>query len=101
MDCSDGSPKVRAEGSSDLSPEQRPQRRGIRRWRIRRWWNAINRPPIYPPFSFLIFNFELRYAAAPLVHSITYPLISDLVRETVPARLPRRPLHGGARSSEA
>ena len=56
-------------------------------------------PIIIPPF--LIFNFELRYAAAPLVHSISYPLISDLVRETVPARLPRRPLHGGARSSEA
>ena len=34
----------------------------------------------------------LRYAAAPLAHAISYPLISDLVRETVPARPPRCPL---------
>mgnify|MGYP004057129331 CR=1 FL=1 len=54
------------------------------------------------PTLFLIFIIELSYAAAPLAHTISDPLISDLVRETVPARLPRRtPVRGGARSTEA
>ena len=35
----DSPERQRTKGSSDLSPEQRPRRRGIR-WRIRRWWKA-------------------------------------------------------------
>ena len=38
---------------------------------------------------FLFFNSESRHAAAN-ARTISDPLVSDLVRETVPARLPRR-----------
>ena len=45
-------------------------------------------PIIIPPFL-IFFNSESRHAAAN-ARTISDPLVSDLVRETVPARLLRR-----------
>ena len=45
---------------------------------------------VHHPTFFLFFNSEFRHTAAN-AHTISDPLFSDLVREAVPARLPRRP----------
>ena len=73
---------VRSENQEGL-PSRQPKRTTART-------AAAITAAVHHPTFFLFFNSEFRHTAAN-AHTISDPLFSDLVRETVPARLPRRP----------